>query len=287
MAPVFLVVAAMARLLDDRSRPALRFAAQAVGLGGAGLLVGCINPIGIRSLTLPFTLHSATGSIAEWQGTTIGPYFTWGFLLLAAAQIHAWIRSRDEVPRSRLAWTAILVVFGFMAYRNVAVALLLLAPVVAVEVSRPRVPSTPAPREARMLAIAVVAMSSVALLVATVTAAAVNPLPSTAPTRLASTLDDGQPHRVLDAYNTGGIVLAFAGPDVRVGIDGRADYYGGDYIKHYGDMLDMRAGWQRLFDRLSPDAAIIDTRLPLAAWLVEHGWTEHGRQGVYGLYLKQ
>lgn len=287
MAPVFLAVAAVLQVLDDRDRATLHFALRAIALSVAGLAVGCINPMGIRSLTLPLTLHSATGSIAEWQATTIGPYFTWGLLLLAAAQIFTWTRRSERIPLSEMAWTAVLLLFAFMAYRNVAVALLLLAPVVAVTVSRPRPMPAPRPGEARLLAAAVLTFAAVGVLVAVVTAVAVDPFPRQAPTRLASVLNDGHAHRVLDAYNTGGVVVAFGGPHVRVGIDGRADYYGADYIKRYADMLAMRRGWQGLFDRLAPDAAIIEMKGPLAAWLLDHGWSERGRQGAYGLYVKQ
>ena len=285
LAPAFIVLAALVRLLDDHSKAELRFVGRAIALSVGALAVGCLNPVGIRSLTLPFTLHGATASISEWQPTTIMPYFTWGLLALAWMQIYAWTRRVAPVARAEMTWTAVLLVFAFLANRNVAVALLLLAPVVATRLDRPRVFHT-SPREGRLLAAGVVALSLVAVLTDALFAGTARPIPTTSPTRLAAALRDGSPHRVLNDYNVGGIVLAFGGPQVRVGIDGRADYYGGAYIERYNDMLRMRAGWQTLFHRLDPDAAIIDAKSPMAEWLTEHGWRRAGTQGKYVLILR-
>jgi len=285
-APVFLAFAGIAQLADRRDPPQRSLAKRATAYGVAGLVIGCVNPIGPRSLLLPFTLHSATKNISEWQPTTFTPYFTWGLLALVALQVVAWVRSSERVPRAEMLWTAVLVAFSLLAYRNVAVALLLLAPVVATRASRASATYTTTPRERRLLAASLAAATVIAVVVAAVGAAAIRPIPSTTPTRLAAVLDDGHPHRVLDAYNTGGAVLAFGGPKVRVGIDGRADYYGHSYIQRYDDMLQMRYGWQRLFNRLDPDAAIIDRHGPMAAWLAAHGWHAAGTQGTYELLLK-
>ena len=65
-------------------------------------------------------------------------------------------------------------------------------------------------------------------------------------------LDDGVPHRVLDDYNTGGLMLAFGGPHVRVAVDGRADYYGGRYLKRYMDLMNATGDWRRLLTSSTP-----------------------------------
>lgn len=286
LAPLFLVASAVLRLLDSRERDDLRFTGRAMGIAVLGLAAGCVNPIGLRSLTLPFTLHGATSTISEWQPTTLMPYFSWGIFLLVAIQVVRWRQDGRSVPRAELSWTALMVVFAFMAYRNVPTAILLLGPIVAARVSRPR----PAPRtsrsEQRALAAALAGLTLMVAVLDGVASTLGTPIPHNAPTRLAAALDDGTPHRVLDAYNTGGVVLAFGGPNVRVGIDGRADYYGGDYIQQYSDMIAMRSGWHGLFDRLRPDAAIIETKAPLSEWLRQHGWRRSGTQGTYSLFLK-
>jgi hypothetical protein len=286
LAPLFIAGAAVLRLLDSRCADDLRFTGRAIGIAVLGLAAGCINPLGLRSLTLPFTLHGATSTISEWQPTTLMPYFTWGFFVLVAVQVSRWRHDGRNVPRAELAWTGLLVVFAFMAFRNVPTAILLLGPVVAVRVSHPRPTPPTSRREQRALTAALAVLTLVVLGLDGVASTLGTAIPHNAPTRLAASLDDGTPHRVLDAYNTGGVVLAFGGPEVRVGIDGRADYYGGDYIQRYSDMIAMRGGWQRLFNKLNPDAAIIETKAPLSEWLRQHGWDRTATQGTYSLFLK-
>ena len=58
---------------------------------------------------LPFTLHSATRNINEWQPTTFMPYFTWGLVALVAMQVVAWVRTTERVPRAEMLWTGALV----------------------------------------------------------------------------------------------------------------------------------------------------------------------------------
>jgi hypothetical protein len=287
LAPLMLILAAASRLLDTRTRDELRFARRAGILAVVALLVGCVNPVGPRSLLLPFTLHSATRTINEWQPTNFVTYFTWGLAGLVALLVWAWSRAPERAPRAELLWTGVLFGFGVLAFRNVAVATLLLAPMAAHRLARPRALQNTTQREHRLLLSGAIALCAVLVLVAALGAVGGRPIPRGSPTHLAAALNDGRSHRVLDAYNTGGIVLAFAGPRVRVGIDGRADYYGGRYIERYKDMIDMHAGWQRLFDQLDPDAAIIDKDGPLVAWLTQHGWRASEHQGSYVLLLKQ
>jgi hypothetical protein len=286
LAPLMLVVAAVGRLLDRRSRDELRFARRAGTFAVVAIVVGCVNPVGPQSLLLPFTLHSATRTINEWQPTNFVTYFTWGLLGLVGLLVYAWARTTERAPRAELFWTGALLAFGMLAFRNVPVATLLLAPIAAHRLARPRSLQNTTHTERRILLSAGVALGMVAVLVAALGAVSGRPIPSGSPTRLAAALDDGRPHRVLDAYNTGGIVLAFAGPRVRVGIDGRADYYGSHYIDRYSDMIAMRAGWQRLFNQLNPDAAIVVASGPLVAWLSQHGWNVTQHQGQYVLLLK-
>ena len=287
LAPTMLIVAAGSRMLDTPTRDGARFAGRASIFAVIAVMVGCVNPVGPRSLLLPFTLHSATRSISEWQPTNFVTYFTWGLAGLVALLAWTWARTPVRATRAELVYTGVLFGFGLLAFRNVAVATLLLAPVAAHRLSRPRPLQQTTQRERRLLLSGGIALCVIALLIAALGAVAGRPIPAGSPTRLAAALTDGRSHRVLDAYNTGGIVLAFGGPRVRVGIDGRADYYGGSYIARYSDMVAMHAGWQRLFNQLDPDAAIINANGPLVVWLTQHGWTAAQHQGSYVLLLKR
>jgi hypothetical protein len=72
---------------------------------------------------------------------------------------------------------------------------------------------------------------------------------------------------------------------VLVGIDGRADRYGGDYVRRYqGGLINARPGWQSLYDELRPTAALLLAEEPLTGVLVaEKGWVEVAREGAYVL----
>jgi hypothetical protein len=282
-APAFLLLAALAGLLDSRTTSDLRLVGKAGLLSVAGLAIGCLNPVGIRSLTLPFTLRSATATISEWQPTTIIPYFSWGLLMLIGLLVLAWVRGGRRVTNGEMAWTAALALFAFLAYRNVPVAVLLLAPVVAVRLTREMPAASSTRSEQRLLVTATAVMALLALATDAVMSATGTAIPLTAPTRLAAMLNDGTEHRVIDDYNTGGVILAFGGSTVKVGVDGRADYYGGAYIKRYEDMLAMRSGWSRLFNQLAPDAALINRHGPLVQWLTDDGWRQVATQGNYVL----
>ena len=284
--PGFLAAALLLRLLDSRSSAELDRLRRGLALAVAGLAVGCVNPLGLRSLTLPFQLRAATKQINEWHATTFAPYYTWGMLLLLAALVVSWARRREVAPRAEMAWAALVFVYGLMAYRNVAVTIILLAPVVADRLSRADRSVDVSRTERQVLRLLVGGVSVAALVVSIAGAALVQPIPSGAPVDLASRLDDGTPHRVLDDYNIGGIVLAFAGPDVKVAIDGRADYFGGTYIERYTNLMDTKGDWSTLLGRLAPDTAIIGTRTLLCRWLLTHGWHQVGRHGVYSLLYK-
>src|SRR5207248_4242456 len=80
LGPGLLALAGVLRLTDARGDADRSFTLRALGYSGAGLIAGCLNPLGPRSLLLPFTLHSATRNINEWQPTTFMPYFTWGLV---------------------------------------------------------------------------------------------------------------------------------------------------------------------------------------------------------------
>lgn len=286
LAPASIALAFSIRLLDWRDRDELQRWARGMGVAGASLAVGCINPLGVASLTLPLRLRSATHGINEWQPTNFTSYMTWGVLILVAMLVVGWTRTRLPVSRSELVWTGAIVLFSLMAFRNVAPATLLLAPLAADRVIIRRARADVAPRERMYLAAAMAAMTAVAAAVGVVGAATVQPIPSSVPLRLAEALDNGAAHRVLNDYNLGGLVVAVGGARSRVSIDGRADYYGATYISRYQQVMQMDGNWRPLFDELHPDAALIQTALPLHDWLLQHGWIEQDHEGAYSLLFR-
>ena len=100
-----------------------------------------------------------------------------------------------------------------------------------------------------------------------------------------SELEPGQ--EVLNDYNTAGIVLFFGGQESRVGIDGRTDRYGAQYIADYVDLTDLKGDWKALLDELDPTSALLEDDSPLAYHLTEvQGWSVAGQESGFTLLVE-
>jgi len=270
------------RLLDRGLRDALAWAA--LGRAAAACLAGSLTPAGPAGLLSVLRFSGSTEVIQEWMPTAamsdIG-YLTVAMLVLVLV---AWARP-GRVPRSEVLAVLALLVFAWTAWRNVAPALLMLAPLVAARLvaAFPAVGSRPEPRWSAPLG---VALAAGLLLAGLATVPGRDPLPRDRyPVELAariSALPEGQ--RVLNDYNVAGLVLALGGPTTRVGIDGRADRYGGEYIERYTDATALRGDWEALLDQLAPTSALLQADSPLAHVLVaERGWSRLADEGDWVL----
>ena len=56
-------------------------------------------------------------------------------------------------------------------------------------------------------------------------------------------------------------------------IDGRADRWGSDTIREYGDMTEGVRGWRTLFKKYDPQVVVVQRRSPLRELLNADGWT--------------
>jgi hypothetical protein len=286
--PLALVLAALARLLDHGVRD--RVAAQAVLLAVGCFAAACISPSGISNALAILRFSASTSLILEWQPVTFWDWTSIAFVPLVIAIIVAWARGRVRPSRGELLLVLALVAFGTMAWRNLAPAMLMLAPITVGVVSRAMGEDDPAPAHPRpRLWRTTWAAGAVGLVLGLFLAVTQTPVvDSDVPLPLLARLKDASaPQRVLDTYNVSGPLLWFSGPPphVLVGIDGRADRYGGDYVRRYqGDLLGARPGWQSLYDELRPTAALLGKDEPLAGVLVaEKGWVEVARDGGYVL----
>ena len=103
---------------------------------------------------------------------------------------------------------------------------------------------------------------------------------------LASAIDGlPKPQRVLNDYNVSGLVLFFGGERTQVGIDGRADLYGSEYIKNYVDALALRGRWKATIEELAPTSALLEADSPAAQYLISQGWFSEGQEAAYLLLV--
>lgn len=286
--PVALVLAGLARLLDHGLRD--RVAWQSALLAAGCFLAACISPTGIANALALVRFSSSTSLILEWQPVTFWDWTSIAFVPLLLALVLSWARGRVRPTRGELLLVLALIAFGTLAWRNLAPATLMLAPITVGVVSRAIGEDDPTPALPRPpLWRTTWAAGAVGLVVGLVLALTQTPVVDTdVPLPLLARLHDASaPQRVLNTYNVSGPLLWFAGPPphVLVGIDGRADRYGGDYVRRYqSGLLGARPGWQSLYDELKPTAALLAKDEALAGVLVsEKGWIEVAHDGGYVL----
>lgn len=285
LAPGLLLLAAAGTWLDDRSH--WRRARSQALWALAGFAAGCVSPIGPVGLLMPFRLHAATSIIVEWQPTALlSPE---GILLgtLFALTFIAWARSARSVPPSEILLVLALLVFAGTAFRNVYVTALLYAPFVLDRVSDllPSPPPKVRPNEGRVFASLMGTAIVVSGIYLGVAATRTSVFPKTEPVAIARYLAQ-QPgkHRVLDDYNTSGVLIAFGGPRTKVAVDGRADRYGGTYLAHYQDMFSLQGNWAGRFNAFHANAAVVETDGPLAYGLRTLGWQLVLRSNGFSLF---
>lgn len=272
--PVVLGLIAFGRFLDHGRRDQAGRRALSLTLGT--LAAGALTPAGLAGLTAPFRIRAAAELIIEWQPTeptsAIG-IFTVGMLVLVGL---GWARS-DRVPISELVAVFACLVFSWTAWRNVAPGLALLAPITAQRLvdAFPRVRA----QEPRWSAPVGVSIAVAISLLSLVGIASRDHLPRDKypMTLLAAVAELPSGQRVLNHYPLGGMLLYFGGPATKVGIDGRTDRYGAEYLRAYRGLPFLQGDWAPLLADLKPTSALIERKTGLAYYLSEvRGWKQVG-----------
>ena len=254
-------------------------------LSGLAFGAGYLTPAGTVGLTAALRLSKATGVIAEWEAIQPAYGFGWLTVAMLGVILIGWVAS-ESLPRSEAVVVLLLLAFTWLAWRNLAPGLALLAPLAAHRLSRgfPAV-GRPEPGWSAPLGIIAALVLTVAGLVNVSTKT--NLPTDTEPIGLAraiATLPPGQ--RVLNDYNTSGIVLYFGGNGTRVAVDGRFDRYGAEYIEDYMSMMWLKGEWARLLDSLAPTSALLKADSALAYVLSEvRGWTVVQEENDYVLLV--
>ncbi len=285
LGPAVLGLVGLARMFDHGVREPVAW--RAFMLAAGSLVAGILTPAGIGGVTAVTRFSDAAAAISEWAPTApmsdIG-YLTVAMLLAIGV---AWARP-GAVPRSEVLVTLVLLLLAWSAWRYVTPALLLMAPLVAhrLVLAFPRIGERPEPSWSRP---AGVAAAGALLMAGVLTIPTREPLPTAEwPIGLAQQIAELEPGQdVLNDYNTAGIVLFFGGQDSRVGIDGRTDRYGAQYIADYIDLTDLKGDWKALLDELDPTSALLEEDSPLAYYLTEsQGWSVAGQESGFTLLVK-
>ena len=178
-------------------------------------------------------------------------------------------------------WCGAFAVLGLTAGRNIAFAIVVLAPEVARAVSA----MVPAGRRSTVPGWAVPASLGMAALLLVLSALGNPRLPADRPQRLVATLR-AQPGalRVLNDYELGGWLTGLADPDLSAAIDGRIDAFPAGYRARYRAAMRLEGDWAGLLAELRPTHALLD-RTDALAYVLEHdrGWRSLGTDSLYVL----
>jgi hypothetical protein len=243
--------------------------------GVASVLVACITPYGPESILVTlriFGLGEALGTISEWKSPDFQGQPLQELILLVA--LYAALSRGLKLPLVRL-----LIVIGlvhlYLRYARNAELLAMLAPLVIAPllarqwpslrpdpdaggggllVQRMRALARPAGHAAMALCLAVAALYAGGM----IRLAGITPPSATMPSAaLDYARDAGLKGHVLNHYNYGGYLI---GAGVPTFIDGRGELYGGEFIKRFADVVNLRG--EESLEQLLERHAIEWTLLP-------------------------
>jgi hypothetical protein len=210
------------------------------------------------------------------------------FLLVLVVLAVRWARARESLSTTHVVYVVAVAVFGLLAYRNVAPAVILLVP----ELARPPRPVSDPDQEADgdaevgpRVPVWLGAAVAAGVLLAGVRLATTDAVGGGEPERLVATLAaEGRPVRLLNHYDVGGYVTGTASPPLHVAIDGRTDLWPSSFVRGYVDALNGNADWRPLVDALRPDAAILPRDAEVTRGLViERHWHVKEVEGTWAL----
>ena len=305
LAGVWLLATALGAAIDERRLITVRFRA---GLWfGAGLLLGCLNPLGARLLLFPLAVgerREIFRLITEWKPPNFqsAPGFV-AALGLAAAVV---VLSRRRLPWALILPAGVFVLLGLVAQRNLAPAGIVLAPALGAALLRrpmttatgaagegpaaepesesgsgsepeaPAAPTAPARRD-RLIGV-LVGVVAVVLLGNAISQGSLNlegyPVEVLAAGERSGVLSPG---RLVATQDTVGCYLILRrGRRAGVFIDDRYDMYPVAVSRDYLTLLRANPGALDVLARRGIDVVLWNRSLPLVPALQEDGWREVG-----------
>lgn len=289
LGPLVLGLAAAGRAADHGLRDGT--ARRAALAAAAAILGGCLTPLGPAGILLPLRLSSAGQAvIVEWNPTAPVGGYGWPLAVATVAGL-LLLGRRRPLRRADLVFALPVMVFGMMAARNVAPAVLLLTPLLADlmdSVLGARARTTVSDRETRALRLTGISVLAAGALAALGLVVLRPPGPGDdLPTGLAAKLANlARPVHLLNDYNLSGIALYYGGPGVQVAADGRADYYGADFLSRYVDATVRGRDLTAFLDEVRPTHVLIGRDSALAERLIGEHWQMLGAQDGYVLLAR-
>lgn len=246
-------------------RATLGLLAVPVAMLGAALL----TPVGPRLLGAVALVSSRAEHFAEWSAPELISLGTAPVTLLLLAAVVLMVRRRDVRPYD-IALLALGGVFAVYSGRTLPLAAIVLAAVVATELSALRSLPRPRPpvRRPELAVLAALALAVVAL--APAQSVLDDPAADVRPFR--DRLGDLAPGSVVLTDRTTGAVLLWTEPALDVPLHGYGDVYTDAELDRYDDLEALVPGWDDTLADLSPAAALLPEDAPLTGGLSGLGW---------------
>ena len=278
----FLIV--MGLLLDRRVNLGQSLRLLSVPL--LSLVAAALTPIGPKLLLAPFTVgNNASIFVGEWQSPTIRQPVTVVTLALIGLVVLAWIRSSLKPQWWQLGLLTAALLSCLLMARTVAVAAVLVAPLLSQEVQR--LTGTRHTHVTRRVCIGWLVVVLVALIAAIPLAAAVAERPFGVPTRLSSQLTTLPKNTVIIAEGDITGWLLWTAPNLRPVEDVRIEVYSPLYLQRFVETMAVGPGWHQFIDETKVTTALLLNGSPLATALQERArWRAAGSDAGYVLLRK-
>jgi hypothetical protein len=267
----------------ERKPQARTFAGVAV----ASTVAGALNPAGFGIYPFALYLAKVSNNVIEWQPPNLRTPYGMAFALVALGTLVGAALVAKKVDRALLTLAGVFIFLGFGAVRNVPVTALMMVPCLACVVSSwGRIPMPQPEAGAGRVVLALIAL--VALFACAGLAA--HNVAGKSPSQLlserfypagAANFMSQQPEgRMVNPYDWGGYLI-FKTPRFPVSIDGRADMYGAELLRHDVVLEKLQAGWRQYLEHRHVRYVLWKRSLPLTqALMLDPQWREVFRDGI-------
>jgi len=278
LAPAVFSVTSFALLVAIRTNRVSRpFPRSLFLIIGGTLIAGCITPLGVRGLILPFTMADrASAFIVEWHRTRLIDGLTAPFAILVVAIATMLIIRRTKADLDLVILVIFWSIFAGLAFRNLGPAFLIILP----PALQRFVPSH-SHHSSRIPWAIPPALILLAVLV-------VNPISATSLRGIGSYLNNSAAsYRILNSYNSSGPLLAFGGNHISLMVDGRADRYPKEWMAKYLVAIRDGVGVEKYVNTYDLNAAVVE-RASMAANVFRYRlkWNETVTEKRYILFTR-
>lgn len=250
----------------------------------ASLCAVALTPLGPKLLLAPFLVGSnGRDFVGEWQSPNIRQPATVLTLVMIGFVVVAWTRSARKPQWWQIGLLAMSLIFGLAMARTVAVAAIIVAPLVAQELQgllAIRVPRVPRPSTRAQLSW--MGLVAIGLVTAVPLASAVAQTPENVPVHLAAQLRQfPSGTRVIATGDVTGWLL-WSAPDLKPVEDIRIEIYDPAYVRRYIESMAAGPAWRGFIRDTGATVALLKDDSPLVTALHERAhWDIVGSDAGY------